>query len=243
MIAGERQIDACQFAVSVITLELFPVEKIGLAVSVAKKQPASPIGTGGGALLNERPERRDSGSRSDHDDRRIAILRQLEMFVVMQEHRHRLPHPNPLGRVGGADSLAITPVALVTQYGDGQVHLTGMRQRAGGNRVKPRGDLPQDTAKITGRHSGHRKVGQQVDHLASPKVFLQPSCVLRVKQRLDFVGLRELIIFFEDTFGETGDVEFIFQRLAKRSGVAVGKLNRHVGIESAGLHHVSHEPV
>lgn len=49
-----------------------------------------------------------------------------------------------------------------------------------------------------------------------------------------------MIVFFKDTFREAGNVEFMFQRLAKRNRGTPCGLDQRTGIESTGLDHIIH---
>ena len=82
-IAREGEIDARERAVLERILPFELIEEIMGEAAVAEEQPAAPGGSSRAALLHERPERRNAGSRPDHDD--VPIWRgQREMPVRPQ---------------------------------------------------------------------------------------------------------------------------------------------------------------
>ena len=79
-------------------------EIVGVAL-VAEEQPAFPGGAERRTVLDERAERRDPRPGADHDDGRIAIVRQAEILVRLDENRNVLTGFRDIREEGGADTF------------------------------------------------------------------------------------------------------------------------------------------
>src|SRR5215469_6431754 len=78
LVAREGEIDFAQEAALVERRQLILIEKIARAVLVAEKEPVEALGADDAALLQEGTERRHARARSDHDHRRVLVLRQAK---------------------------------------------------------------------------------------------------------------------------------------------------------------------
>ena len=84
----------------------------------------------------------------------------------------------------------------------------------------------------------HGEVGDHVDDLPPPKVVVERRLVIGIEQRLEFLRLREGVVFLEDVLGDAGDVEVGRKHLAERLGFAALEFHRFAGVEPARLEHL-----
>ena len=120
-----------------------------------------------GAVLDEGAERRDAGAGADHDDRRGAIGRQAEVLVRLDEDRHRVARFHEVREIGRADALALAAVGLVADGGHREMHLVGMGERAGSDRIKPRRQLAEDAGERIGGEAVRGEIDDRIDDLAA----------------------------------------------------------------------------
>ena len=78
--AGTRPSEVVPVENSILfpSLHLLPVEVLALLGPIAEEQPVAPSGAVDFALLQESPERRDTGSWADHDGVGGAVIGQNE---------------------------------------------------------------------------------------------------------------------------------------------------------------------
>ena len=89
LVAGERRIEPGQDAVPPQRLQFIFVEKIAARFLRSEKQPVAAFGPSRSALLQKCAERRNACAGTNHDDRRVAVLRQPEMLGALNENRYR----------------------------------------------------------------------------------------------------------------------------------------------------------
>src|SRR5690625_1012533 len=66
---------------------------------VAEKEPVFSYSAGCSPFSDEGPERRDTCSGSDHDDRRLGNFRQAETVVRVNINWNRIADGNPVGQI------------------------------------------------------------------------------------------------------------------------------------------------
>ncbi len=105
---------------------------------VAEKQPVAARRAQRAALLQERAERRDAGSRPHHDDRRRKVRGETEAVRALHKDWHRRPG---LGAVGEKDRghTGAQPRALLPPHRrDREVDRAAVLLWRGRNRIEPR---------------------------------------------------------------------------------------------------------
>src|SRR6266851_8923944 len=138
-IARERVLHAGQRAVGQRVLPFELIEKIMGEAAVAEEQPAAAACRGGAALLHERPERRNAGSRSDHDD--VPVRRgQREMPVRPQLYPQAAALVQPFGDMAGSNPGALAAVTVVAHRGDEEMRLVRDLALRGGDRIGARAE-------------------------------------------------------------------------------------------------------
>ena len=128
--ARPRQIELRQVTGLQPVLQLFPIEELPLLGTVAEEQPVVPFRPVYLPLLEVGSEGSDTGSRSDHDDVHIAVLRQHEGTGGRHEHRDVAGVEfGVVGEVDGAQATASAVMMLVADDGDGQLDFAGVGVR------------------------------------------------------------------------------------------------------------------
>ena len=88
---------------------------------------------------------------ANHDHRRGIIGRQPEIFVRLHKNRHLRTGLREIGQIGRAHALTLATMRLVSHRRHREMHLAGMRERAGRNRIKPRRQLAEQAREHIGR--------------------------------------------------------------------------------------------
>ena len=83
---------------------------------------------------------------------------------------------------GGAHSAALPAVRLVTDDAHAEVHLAGMRARAGGNRVKPWLEFFQHRNQLFGIGEIRRVIDDEINELAAAAKGIPSGLVIRLHQ-------------------------------------------------------------
>src|SRR5271155_4667027 len=94
--------------------QFFLIKEIVVAALVTEEQPIATWRLGCLPLVQERAERGDAGSWSDHDDRLRWILRQREMLGLLDIHSDLVAGRDAAAEEGRADAEARAVVDLVT---------------------------------------------------------------------------------------------------------------------------------
>src|SRR5262245_2981778 len=88
LIAREGVVEWAKPLVGEKCFDFFAVVEIALSSLCAEEKPVLTAGAGRLPFLQESAKRRHAGSRADHDDRRIIILREMKLRFA-RENRHR----------------------------------------------------------------------------------------------------------------------------------------------------------
>ena len=94
-------------------------------------------------MFDEGTERRDACARANHDHGSVTIFGQAEVFIRVRVDIDRLAGMRSVSEVRGSNAFAIAPMAVVTDGSYSEMDFVGMRQQAGGDRVKARRHFPQ----------------------------------------------------------------------------------------------------
>ena len=133
-----------QDAVAFQAFEFRLVKIIERLLLLAEEEPVLPLRAGDLALLKIGAEWRHARAGADHDDRRIPILRQAEMFRGMDEHARRvLSPPQRSARKVDATPLRAPAMALVAHRRHREMHGFRIRLETGSDGVKARLELAQ----------------------------------------------------------------------------------------------------
>ncbi len=109
--------------VGVHGLEFVAVEEVGGGAALSEEEPVASGVAKGAALVQEAAEGRDAGAWADHDDGRVGMLRQAELFVWLNVDGQAVAGGDAIGEQGGADAAAVAVVRTIADDGDGRVDL------------------------------------------------------------------------------------------------------------------------
>ncbi|MNE55338.1 hypothetical protein D3C80_1501660 [compost metagenome] len=98
--------------------KLIAVIEIGGRFLFTKEQPIASAGALHLALLKKGAKRRNTGTRADHDDRRVVVFGQEKMLRRLGEDS-RTALPKAIGQVGRAHAFALA----IADRGHRQMHL------------------------------------------------------------------------------------------------------------------------
>ena len=221
LVAAEREVQPGQRAVALHRLKFFAEEKVRRAALVAEEEPVLPRRARRAALFEERAERRDARAGADHNHRRVRVHGRAEVLVVMHEYRHRAAGRHAVGEERRAHALARAAQRIVAHHAHAEMHLAGVRLRAGGNRVEPRLELAQQRDELHRRELRRRVRVEQVNDFAAPDEFPQVAARAGrdVFQQLRVAGLFRQCL--EQRLRDAGDFVVMHQRLAQRRLLAI----------------------
>ena len=104
---------------------------------------------------------------------------------------------HPFSQVGRTNSFALSPVSLVPNHRNRQVHLIGMSRETGGNRIETGRHRSKKADERFGIHSGLGKLQKQINQFPAPHEFHQSFLVGNLKKFSKLIGLGDLIEFLD----------------------------------------------
>src|SRR5882672_10983651 len=110
--------------------ELFFVEKVRGPFLVAEEKPVLASGTGCLPVLEERAERGDASSRTNHDRGRVVVGGWLEATRGLHEDFYKIILAHPVREKRGGDAFARATMRLVTHSAHCKMDFVRMRPGA-----------------------------------------------------------------------------------------------------------------
>src|SRR5205807_293259 len=141
LVAGEGSLESSQQAGGdVLRKFLLMVEVRGPAL-FAEEEPVASGGADSFAFLEITAIRREPGADADHDDGRVRVVREPEMFGGMNEGGNTGAFLDALGEEAGANAFAGAPVADEPDVRDEEMGLFRITLQARGDGIEARLEL------------------------------------------------------------------------------------------------------
>ena len=117
---------------------------------IAKEQPVFTACAFCGALLHKGAERRDTGTRANHDHRRLRISGQTEVVVMFDKHAHFAIFFHAIRQEAGSSTRAGAPFNVVAHHTNRDMHFVFGFRLGRGDGVKTRRQRAQQANQLRG---------------------------------------------------------------------------------------------